>query len=148
MNKITERYVYTNCSSQVNPGKAGANVLICGATGPILKKSFYLGTTTSNLAEYTAQVPGLKEEKKLCGAALSFHSDPELLVQEISKSYRVKDETLNVLFFQVKTFLSLFLRYEINYISRDQNKEADPLANDALDQAPVVHCSATLRHQS
>lgn len=128
-------YIYTDGASRGNPGEAGAGVVIYNADGQIMKTTKkYLGHTTNNVAEYLALVIALKEAIKLKAGVVHLFSDSELVVRQIKGIYKVKDRKMRVLFTEVKKLLSNFIQYSITCIDRRKNKEADKLANLAIDE--------------
>ena len=133
MSKIKHLYIYTDGAARGNPGESGAGIYIRDSLKPLLEKAVYLGHTTNNVAEYMAFILGLKEAEKLGGNILSLYADSELLVNQIKGTYKVKDKKLKVLFDKAKKHLSEFIQYEIFYIKREENRDADRLANKAID---------------
>ncbi|MGH9388625.1 MAG: ribonuclease HI family protein [Vicinamibacteria bacterium] len=126
--------VYFDGASRGNPGPSGAGALIQDADGTILAEvAKYLGEFTNNMAEYLALSLALKEALRLGIRRVDLYSDSELLVKQINGEYRVKDEKLKLLNKSVRDVLSSFEFYEIRHIPREQNREADRLANRAID---------------
>ncbi|AGG06005.1 hypothetical protein dcmb_375 [Dehalococcoides mccartyi DCMB5] len=76
---------------------------------------------------------GLEKAASLGAKELEIRSDSELLVKQIKGEYRMKNEGLKPLFSKAVSLLGRFERYQIKYIPRAQNSEADALANKALD---------------
>ena len=149
LNKMTERreaqikdilpvkqlYIYTDGASRGNPGEAGAGIIIYNADDKILVKTKkYLGNTTNNVAEYLALIIALKEALKLKADVLHLFSDSELIVRQIKGIYKVRDRKMRALSSEVKKLLSNFIQYDIICIDRRKNKEADKLANLAIDE--------------
>jgi ribonuclease HI len=127
--------IYTDGASRGNPGEAGAGILIANERGAVIKKvTRYLGTTTNNVAEYLALIIGLKEALKLKGEVVHLFSDSELMVRQLKGIYKVRDAKMRALSQEVKKLLSQFIHYEISCIERKRNKEADRLANRAIDE--------------
>lgn len=129
--------IFTDGGARGNPGPAGAGVVIRDAdTGDVLKEiSKYLGETTNNQAEYQAVIFGLKEALELDPESVMVVSDSELLVRQLTGEYRVKNEGLAKRFMEVRnleTRLGKPVRYR--HVPRDQNREADALANAAMDR--------------
>ena len=133
MSKIKQLYIYTDGAARGNPGEAGAGIYIRDSLNPVLEKSVYLGHTTNNVAEYMAFILGLKEAEKMGAKTLSLYADSELLVNQIKGTYKVKDKKLKLLFDKAKKHLSKFIQYEISHIKREENRDADRLANEAID---------------
>jgi len=127
--------IYTDGASRGNPGVAGAGVIIYDHNGAIVKKiKSYLGTTTNNVAEYTAMIIALKEAARLKADAVRLFSDSELMVRQLNGIYKIKDRKMQTLAAQARKLLTNFIRYDIVSISRAQNSEADKLANLAIDE--------------
>lgn len=128
-------YIYTDGASRGNPGEAGAGIVIFNEDGKIIKRiKKYLGNTTNNVAEYLALIIALKEALKLKGDVIHLFSDSELIVRQIKGIYKVRDRKMRALSNEVKKLLSKFIQYDIICIDRRKNKEADKLANLAIDE--------------
>lgn len=125
--------LYVDGSSRGNPGRAGAGVWITNREGKeIVRMSRYLGHKTNNEAEYWALVLGLKEAKRLGGNSIRIFTDSELIERQVKGLYRVKDLNLKTLHGKVIRNLKEFSSFEIESIPREQNREADLLANQAI----------------
>jgi ribonuclease HI len=125
--------LYIDGASRGNPGRAGAGIWITDGEGKkISEVSRYLGHKTNNEAEYWALLLGLKEAKRLGGEALQIFTDSELVERQIKGVYRVKDLDLKTLHKIVIENLKRFSSFEIESIPREENKEADRLANQAI----------------
>jgi formyltetrahydrofolate-dependent phosphoribosylglycinamide formyltransferase len=95
-------------------------------------KAFFLGRATNNVAEYTALVKALEAAKRIGAEQLTVFSDSELLVRQINGRYKVKSEQIRPLFRQAVDLLGEFENWKVRHITREKNKEADELANQAL----------------
>ena len=125
--------LYIDGASRGNPGRAAAGVWITDGEGKkISEMSRYLGHKTNNEAEYWALLLGLKEAKRLGGDILQIFTDSELVERQIKGVYRVKDLNLKLLHRTVMEDLKTFSSFEVESIPRDENKEADRLANQAI----------------
>ena len=132
---VKELTIYTDGASRGNPGEAGAGAIIYGEEGTVIKKvKKYLGTTTNNVAEYMALIIALNEALRLKGEILHLFSDSELMVRQIKGIYKVRDRKMQALWREVKKLLAQFIQYDIICIDRRKNKEADELANLAIDE--------------
>ncbi|MEE8381327.1 MAG: ribonuclease HI family protein [Thermodesulfobacteriota bacterium] len=128
-------HIYTDGASRGNPGEAGAGVIICDERGKIIKKvKKYLGNTTNNVAEYLALIIALQEALKLKAEVIHLYLDSELVVRQIKGIYKVRDIKMKSLSQQAKKLLSQFIQYDIICIDRKKNKQADKLANLAIDE--------------
>ena len=132
---LKELSIYTDGASRGNPGEAGAGVIIYNEHGELVKKvKRYLGTTTNNVAEYSALIIALEEAQQLKGDVLHLFSDSELMVRQLNGIYKVKDSKMKVLANEARKLLAHFMDYTISAIERKKNKEADTLANLAIDE--------------
>ncbi len=129
-----ELKIYTDGASRNNPGEAGAGVFIVRDGKPLDKIARYLGRTTNNIAEYNAAIIGLERAMELGASNVKLHADSELLVKQLNGQYRVKNEGLKPLYVKVKELIAKIGRVEVQYIPREMNKEADALANKAIDE--------------
>jgi ribonuclease HI len=126
--------IYTDGASRNNPGEAGAGVFIMQDGKPFEKIARYLGTTTNNIAEYTAAIIGLEHAVKLGASSVKLLADSELLVKQVKGLYKVKNEGLKPLYAKVKELIAKIGSFEVQYIPREMNREADALANKAIDE--------------
>ncbi len=129
--------LYSDGACRGNPGQGGAGAVLVDETGKIVatvRRS--LGHCTNNIAEYRALILGLEEALKKRYGRLNIFLDSELLVNQIKGSYKVKNENLKILMFEVRKLLSYFDSYKIEHIDRSQNHMADKLANEAIDESP------------
>ncbi len=125
--------IYIDGASRGNPGRAGAGIWITNGEGRrISEVSRYLGHKTNNEAEYWALLLGLREAKRLGGKTLEIFTDSELVQRQIKGVYRVRDLNLKALHKTVLENLRAFSSFKIESIPREENKEADRLANQAI----------------
>jgi ribonuclease HI len=129
-----ELTIYSDGASRSNPGEAGAGVYILQNGRPAAGIARYLGMATNNIAEYTAAIIGLEYALKQGATSVKLFADSELLVKQLNGEYRVKNEGLKPLYLRVKELIEKIRRVEVQYISRELNKEADALANKAIDE--------------
>jgi ribonuclease HI len=127
--------LYTDGASRGNPGQAGLGIVIYAEDGQkIAEVSEYLGSTTNNVAEYQALIRGLEEAQSLGAKELEVFTDSELMARQINGQYKVKNAGLIPLYQKAKGLLSQFALAKVTHIRREYNKEADKLANMAVDQ--------------
>ncbi len=129
-----ELTIYTDGASRNNPGEAGAGVYILRDGEPLERIARYLGTTTNNIAEYSAAIIGLEHAVRLGASRVSLNADSELLVKQLNGQYKVKNEGLKPLYAKARELIARIGAVEVKYIPRDRNKEADALANKAIDE--------------
>ncbi len=131
---MQELSIYTDGASRGNPGEAGAGVLITGDNGSQESITRYLGKATNNVAEYTAALLGLERALALGATRVTLYADSELLVKQLNGQYRVKNSGLIPLYTRARELIAKIGRVEVYYIRREKNKEADALANKAIDE--------------
>ena len=132
--------LYVDGSCKGNPGEGGAGVVIKDEQGrSVLHLKRYLGSVTNNIAEYQALIMGLQEAQTLGSEEVEIYLDSELVVNQINGVYRVRDSTLKTLEEEVRRLLRPFARWAIRHIKREENREADRLAREAVrDKADQV----------
>jgi ribonuclease HI len=117
-----------------NPGPAGYGAVIEDEMGrPVVELSDYLGKQTNNYAEYSALLAALSYATKHGFKALKVFSDSELMVKQISGQYKVSNSSLKELHSKAVKLIEDLEAFEINHIPREKNREADWLANRAMD---------------
>src|SRR5215831_7576126 len=122
-------------ASRGNPGPAAYGVLIRDARGETvanLKK--YIGPFTNNVAEYYGFIAAMDYAHAHGVRAIRIESDSELLVKQMRGLYKVKSVDLQPLFERAKKMSLGFDSFRIDHVYREQNREADALANEALDE--------------
>lgn len=121
-------------ASRGNPGPASVGVFLQDAHGKVLKEhGRTLGVATNNVAEYQALLDALLLAKTLGASELLVHSDSQLLVRQVSGEYKVKNEALKGLKARAQGLMRGFKAVRLVHVPREQNKDADRLANAALD---------------
>lgn len=125
---------YIDGASRGNPGPASVGVFVIDDAGNTLKEhGRTLGTATNNVAEYTAFLDALRIAKDLGATEFFVHSDSLLLVKQISGEYRVKNAPLKALKAQALLLMKGFKAVRLVHVPRERNRDADRLANEALD---------------
>ncbi len=126
---------HTDGGARGNPGPAGYGVVIHDAQGNrVTGLSRYLGHQTNNFAEYQALIGALEYAVEHGPKALKVISDSELLVRQMKGIYKVKDPTLRDLHARAGQLVRQLDWFEIEHVLRGRNKEADQLANEAMDK--------------
>jgi ribonuclease HI len=121
--------------SRGNPGPAAYGVVIRDAKGDIvarLKK--YIGRMTNNVAEYYGLIAALDYMQSQGIRALRIESDSELLVKQMRGQYKVRSPELQPLFERARKMSQSLESFRIDHVYREQNREADALANEAMDE--------------
>jgi ribonuclease HI len=118
-----------------NPGPAGYGVVIADATGrTIARLHRYLGRQTNNYAEYSGLLAALEYTLEHGHKALKILSDSELLVRQMNGIYKVRNEGLIPLYQRAQSLVGQLDWFRIDHVRREQNREADSLANRAMDE--------------
>jgi ribonuclease HI len=122
--------------SRGNPGPAAFGVLLKNSEGKVeATLSHFLGRQTNNFAEYSGLVAALERALQSGFPALQVFSDSELLVRQILGIYKVRNENIRPLYERACELIQQFQWFGIQHVRREQNREADGLANRAMDQA-------------
>jgi ribonuclease HI len=121
--------------SRGNPGPASYGVVIRDPRGQVVAKlKKYIGRSTNNVAEYYGLIAALDYAQQHAIRALRVESDSELLVRQMLGQYKVKSPELRPLYERARKMAQTFQSFKIDHVYREQNAEADALANEALDE--------------
>jgi ribonuclease HI len=104
-------------------------------SGEIIEIAGYLGRATNNVAEYAGLLEALAVAKEEGAREVEIISDSELLVKQMLGIYRVKHPNLVPMWQKAKILVRHFGRFSIRHTLRAGNKDADRLANLAVDRA-------------
>lgn len=136
-NKLT---IFTDGGARGNPGHAGIGYVIYKNNVNIVRAGEYVGITTNNSAEYIAILKALTLvfQKKINTEEIECFLDSELVVNQLMGKYKIKKEHLRNYFIQIQNILSRLKKTTckkiiFTHIPRNQNKEADELANQFID---------------
>lgn len=126
-------------ASRGNPGPASYAVVVRDPGGKvILELAKNIGRETNNVAEYYALLAALDYATSHNIAALRIRSDSELLVRQMQGRYKVKNAALKPLFERASKMARQIQYFAIEHVRREMNRDADALANVALDSAGVA----------
>lgn len=154
MDNLLKLIINTDGGARGNPGPAGIGVVICDENQQTLgRHKQYIGEATNNVAEYKALILALEEAKKIFnfsssakatdgkqfsifnGSELEIRMDSELIVRQMQGRYKIKEPTLKILAGQVLALIKHFKNVTFHHVPREQNKEADKLVNEAIDNS-------------
>ena len=121
--------------SRGNPGPAGYGVRIEREDGTIVDLKESLATATNNVAEYRGLLAALAWAAQHGVNRLHVRSDSLLLVKQMDGEYRVKHPGLQPLHEEARSLAKRIGRVTFEHVRRELNKEADRLANEAMDEA-------------
>jgi len=134
--------IYSDGGARGNPGPAGIGAVLKNEKGEIVATvSEYIGEATNNIAEYKAIIAAIKKAKELNATELNCYLDSELVVKQLKKEYKVKNQGLAPLYIKIYNLSQSFKKITYTHIRRELNKEADALANEAMDKNKNTRCS-------
>lgn len=135
--------LHTDGGARGNPGPAGAGIVLRDPSGStVCAGGRYLGEVTNNVAEYEALIWGLETAASQGVRRLIVNADSELVVKQMKGQYRVKHPGLRPLYEKACSASSKIGHVEFVHVRREQNKDADELANRAMDVKGVVGSAA------
>src|SRR6201994_2495249 len=132
-----ENWITAFCDggSRGNPGPAGYGVHIQDENGAkVAELSEFLGKKTNNFAEYSGLLAALEYAIANGHDRLKVVADSELMVKQIKGQYRVNSPELRPLYDEAKRRIARLESFQIEHVLRGKNKEADRLANVAMDR--------------
>lgn len=137
--------IFIDGASSGNPGPAGIGVLITehGGDTKIKEVSSYIGEATNNVAEYNALIYGLNEALELNASEVLINTDSELLANQLTGGFKVKNSNLKYLLNEAKSLLERFRKVEIRCVPREENKAADKLASAAIKSVKKIRQGET-----
>lgn len=128
--------IHSDGGARGNPGPAGVGAILTTEDGVVAAEiSQYLGRATNNQAEYRALITALEKAQELKATEVDCYLDSELVVKQLNRQYKVKNADLAPLFLKVHNLSLGFSHCRFFHVRRELNKEADKLANLAMDQA-------------
>jgi ribonuclease HI len=128
-------HIHIDGASRGNPGEAGFGVSVDGADGVRWAELYgYLGRASNNVAEYQALLHALRWARARGARKVRVFSDSELVVRQINGQYRVKHPDMVPLHREATALLRQFDEATVTHVRREQNRDADRLANRALDE--------------
>ncbi|MBU1110448.1 ribonuclease HI family protein [Patescibacteria group bacterium] len=127
--------IYCDGGARGNPGPGGIGVAIYQKGKLVKSVSKFVGSNiTNNQAEYLAVIESLKQAQKLGASEVSLRVDSQLIERQLKGEYKVKNAGLKELYGEAKRLTGQFAKFAIEYLPREENKEADKLVNEALDR--------------
>lgn len=133
---MAEIIVHIDGGSRGNPGPAAYGVTIETAEGqPVTAFGKFIGKSTNNFAEYQGLLAALEYAVRHGYPRLRVLTDSELMARQISGQYKVRSADLKPLYDRAKAMIAGLESFSIRHVYREQNREADRLANQAMDDA-------------
>jgi ribonuclease HI len=121
---------YVDGGSLGNPGPAGIGVVIVGSGNETIKICKPIGSQDNNVAEYLALLEALQCAVDLSATALHVFSDSEVIVKQMTGEYTCRSAQLYSLNWTCRK-LARLLEFSISHVARENNAEANRLANSA-----------------
>lgn len=125
--------LYTDGGARGNPGPAATGYVLYNGDKLIAGGGTYLGRATNNQAEYKAVIEGMQQALQYHVSSLEVYMDSELIVNQLQRTYKIKDAELGKLFIQAWNIMQQFTRVTFTHIPRERNTEADAWVNRTLD---------------
>ncbi len=126
----------TDGGARGNPGPAAYGYVLEAEDGTVLAAhGEAIGVATNNVAEYRALVEGLRRAVDLHVDELEVVSDSELLVHQMRGEWKIKKDTLRVLWEEAQDIAAGIAKVRYTAVRREHNELADRLVNEALDAA-------------
>jgi ribonuclease HI len=123
-----------------NPGPAGWGVVVKAENDELVAELFgALPHSTNNVAEYNGLLAALDWCKDHGAKTVHVKSDSLLLVQQMKGVYKVKNEGLKPLYGRARLLCHDIGRVTFEHVRREFNKDADRLANLAMDEAQTTN---------
>lgn len=125
---------YTDGACTGNPGPMGIGGVLRDQNNALIAQfSSAVGVGTNNEAEYLACLRALELAREHGASCIVIKVDSQLLAKQVSGEYAVRAKNIRPLFQKVQQALASFLGgARVEWIRREQNKEADALASAAI----------------
>ena len=128
--------LHTDGGARGNPGPAGIGAVLTTPSGRVIAElGRGIGTTTNNVAEYTALIEGLRMALDQGVTDIEVFMDSELVVSQLSGRWKIKNERLRHLAVEARAVLSRFRSVRLEHVRRAHNARADELANRGMNEA-------------
>lgn len=126
--------VYTDGACRGNPGLSSAGIYVVSPDGKEYRHKKFLGHQTNNFAEYQAMILALKGLIKANAKQVILRADSQLMIRQMLGEYKVKHPAIKILFDEAKALQKEFASIKFEHVRREDNQEADRLANEAIDE--------------
>ena len=130
---MKELVIYIDGASRGNPGPSGIGIVVKDISGEVVENiKKYIGIATNNTAEYSAFLTALGAAEKLGANKIKIFLDSELVYKQYLGEYRTNDKNLKEYLKKIREKEKKFTSVEVTHVPRENNKEADKLANIAI----------------
>ena len=126
--------IFIDGAARGNPGESGIGIFVTEGGKTLREIKKYLGTATNNQAEYTALITALESVKDLKNRQIQIFTDSMLLANQINGLWKVKHPGIAELHKKAKNLLKEYASISISHVRREYNRDADRLANEAIDE--------------
>lgn len=127
---------YTDGASRGNPGLAGCGAHVRAPDGEVLQLKKFLGQQTNNYAEYNALILALAALVERGVQSAVVRADSEFMIKQMRGEYRVKNANIQPLHQEARRLANQIPDIKFEHVRREFNKDADQLANEAIDERP------------
>jgi ribonuclease HI len=128
--------LHTDGGARGNPGPAGIGVVMKDESGQVIGEIAQgIGRATNNVAEYKALVAGLELALNHGVTNIEIFSDSELVVSQLKGEWKIKSDSLRRLAVDARRLMNKFASSSIAHVPREENADADKLANQGMDEA-------------
>ena len=130
--------LHTDGGARGNPGPAGIGVVLSSPDGEVIGEvAESIGRATNNVAEYRALIAGLELALAHDVTELEAFLDSELVVSQLNGSWKIKNDALRHLAIDARRLMNRFEKVALSHVRREENSDADKLANQAMDNAEL-----------
>lgn len=127
-------HAYTDGACRGNPGPSGCGALLIAPDGKKFPYKKFIGTKTNNQAEYEAMILALEMLIEHKAQKAHLRADSELMIRQLKGIYKVKNANIIPLFAKAKELIKKIPHIDFEHVLREKNKDADQLANEAIDE--------------
>jgi len=128
---MSQLVAYVDGGSLGNPGPSGIGVVIDGCESGPIRIAKWIGHQDNNVAEYVALLEALQYAVATKAHALHVYSDSQVVVRQMRGEYVCRSSRLYSLHWTCRK-LARALSFSISHVRREDNAEANRLANTAV----------------
>ncbi len=130
--------LHTDGGARGNPGPAGIGVVLKDESGAVIGEiALGIGIATNNVAEYQALIAGLELAREKGVTELEVSMDSSLVVNQVKGEWKIKNDALRPLAVKARRLIDGFSSWSLSHVGRDENADADKLANQGMDAAQL-----------
>jgi ribonuclease HI len=130
--------LHTDGGARGNPGPAGIGAVLIDESGEVVGEvAEAIGIATNNVAEYRALIAGLELALAKGIMELEVFMDSELVISQVQGKWKIKNKGLQPLALKASSLLKQFESTTLTHVPREENADADKLANQGMDAAEL-----------